>query len=101
VPNNARRSNPLVQPSQTGDGHARICLSKDIDGEVGSPGTRQLVSELSGLIFSPRFDDVGSDQDMHERSNLAGVWMNLFYGGSTPSNIEAWSWIRKIEVFEH
>ena len=99
VPDDARRSNPPTRPSRTGDGYSRIYLTKDIDGELGPAGTRELIASLDGLIYFCKADDVGTDNDMHILANLVGPWFELTYGGSLPAQAEAWAWIRNVEVF--
>ena len=101
VPNNARRSEPETAITRTGDGFAKVYLTKDIDGELGTPGTRQLVHEASGLIFHPKFDDVGGDNGLHQSMNIGGVWMNWHYGGSGVALSPAYAWIRRIQVYRH
>src|SRR5690606_13687384 len=44
VPENARRANPVIEPDHTGDGFVKLYLTKDIDGERGEPGERQLIA---------------------------------------------------------
>ncbi len=99
VPDNARRSNPPTKPSRTGDGYSRIYLTKDIDGELGAPGTRELIASLDGLIYFCKADAVGSDNNLHVSANMVGPWFELTYGGSLPAQAEAWAWIRKVEVY--
>ena len=92
VPANAEGT---VEPDHTGDGVAKIYLTKDIDGELGPPGTRQQIITHPGHIF------FSLENNRYITANLAGFWINLLHGGSQKPNIEAWSWIRKIEVYEH
>ncbi len=99
VPDNARRSNPPTKPSRTGDGYARIYLAKDIDGELGPAGPRELIASLDGLIYFCKADDVGGDDNLHLRANMVGPWFELTYGGTLPAQAEAWAWIRKVEVY--
>jgi len=65
-----------------GDGYERIYLTKEIDGELGSPGARQLIAAAEGLIHHCKLDDVGSDENMHLLCNIAGFWPIVTYGGS-------------------
>ena len=92
VPANAQGT---VEPDHTGDGVVWVYLTKDIDGELGTPGTRQLIITHPGHIFFSR------ESDRYITANLAGFWINLLHGGSQKANIEAWSWVRKIEVYEY
>jgi hypothetical protein len=105
---NARRRNPPLEPSHIGDGAAHIFVTKDIDNLLGGgAGTRQRsstgfgVAASTGAIWSPAFDDVGSDDDMHLVANVGGFWISLIYGGSTAAQAEGWSWIRKIQVYHY
>jgi hypothetical protein len=105
---NARRRNPPLEPAHIGDGFAQIYVTKNLSNELGGGvGTRQQsttgsgVSTTTGAIWSPAFDDVGADDDMHEKANIGGFWISLIYGGSTPAQAEGWSWIRKIQVYQH
>lgn len=96
----ARRSTVHVRPAG-GDGYVKHYLTKDIDGELGAPGAREEIASATGLIHFPWRDDVGTDDAMHIKANLAGPWFCLIYGGSTPAQAEGWAWIRKLEVYRH
>ena len=101
VPENARRAEPEIEPSHTGDGEMRLYLTKDIDGELGIPGQRELMDVKTGIITNPKYDDVGSDDNMHVLLNLTGPWLDYYYGGSDVCQNDAWAWLRKMQVYRH
>ena len=95
----------MTEPSHTGDGYAKMYLTKDIDGELGTPGAREQITEKNGMIYFCKADNLGSFDNLHldtaPGANLLGVWFCLIYGGGTFAQAEAWAWIRKIEVYNH
>jgi hypothetical protein len=105
VPDNARRSNPVTSPSQTGDGYITWYITKDIDGELGAPGERQLVTTATNLIQFCKFDDISGQpnggDNMHILANPLGIFFYLFYGGSDMAQAGAHAWIRGVEVYHY
>lgn len=105
-PSNAKYNNPPISPSQTGDGFAKHFITKDIDGELGTPGTRTLNTQSLNLLWFCREDNVKSGRDnLHKDSppgaNINGPWLNWYYGGGVGSQAEGWLWIRRIQFYEY
>ena len=103
VPDNARRSAVQIEPSHTGNGFVRVYATPDVDGDLGVPGTRMLIGEITGLIFNPKFDDVGPFDNMHILNNLVGPWIDYHYGGGAAQVCKAnvWAWLRRLQVYRH
>lgn len=100
---NARLTNPPTVPANTGDGFVRHFITRDIDGELGTPGTRQQSAEVTGMTWFCRADDDGplNADNMHTLANFGGPWFYMAYGGSVGSQAEGWAWIRRLQVFVH
>jgi hypothetical protein len=77
------------------DGFMRMYITHDIDGELGTPGTRQQVAENAGVLCNPK------NSDRHLNNNLVGPWLDFYFGGSTFQIGEGWAWVRRIQVYRH
>ena len=95
-------SGGVTVPQGTGDGFSKMYLTKDIDGELGTPGTRQFITQVPEQIFFCKHDDTGGGlNNMHILANFWCVFLYLYYGGSAVAQADGWAWIRKVEAYRY
>lgn len=99
TPLNAIRKVGATRPTG-GVGVQRSFITKDMDGDLGTAGTRQQMQEFGGMTFSPRLDHMpDNDDNMHILCDCTGPWLDFFYGGSEVCQKEGWVWLRRIQVY--